>query len=538
MLHDADPSKRLQAARSLGVVSRETITPPIGDANLDSLRSETDPEVVMELLFGTHLLTEQRPRDVLDVIERRGWTRAKPFNPVTAMAIAVAGDAAIADPNRAAALLPGITDFDPLHQPLIAEAVTYSWWRIAKLIPEIGRKELGRIAKLTGADCHDEWIIFVKQAALVALLALECLDQGFEDGLDGRYGPYRTGKWHIFLDIDPLSKSHAAALGANADIVAAAIAQVAEEGRPPLSHNLAPWGPLAPARRVCADHSRTLLVEMAVASSDPPAFVSALPRDRTAAEAAARILSSNTGAREIAAAKRIDKEVREEPGENREVLQLRSALARLSPSPRRAWIRYRDRVRISIPGDELSVGFAAITDKRLETMIPLLEAEFDREEALHTVFFWRLCARTWQGALIARVYHRMFVPDPVTHDEAMYLVDGTICALRDEATQSRSSAAHLAAYSAIHDRLNGELRPPPSMPAHGLLQRSLLAGVELLQVRSLDHLIELSQNGENFMWWPNVQITRGMVGRSSPGVVPYPFPGSETCRSCVFGKRR
>ena len=250
------------------------ITPPIGDANLDSLRSETDPEVVMELLFGTHLLTQQRPRDVLDVIERRGWTRAKPFNPVTAMAIAVAGDAAIADPNRAAALLPGITDFDPLHQPLIAEAVTYSWWRIAKLIPEIGRKELGRIAKLTGADCHDEWIIFVKQAALVALLALECLDQGFEDGLDGRYGPYRTGKWHIFLDIDPLSKSHAAALGANADIVAAAIAQVAEEGRPPLSHNLAPWGPLAPARRVCADHSRTLLVEMAVASSDPPAFVS------------------------------------------------------------------------------------------------------------------------------------------------------------------------------------------------------------------------------------------------------------------------
>ncbi len=541
-LHAPEAETRSHAASALRSVMFEQ-PERIQEDLCETIRRETDRNVMNQLLWATYRLTELAPDAILDALTGTFALDWSTPSSSTGLALSTLSNLAQQRPERVIPLLPQRLDAYPAwSRAWLSEELAFAWWTCAERVPE-ARKALAYLATPDLADVPGECQLFALRGAVVAQLGLLCLGVVPMREMHGRQSPYpKTDMQFLFVNTTDFVRSHAADLIAQPDtdqLLDLLVRCLIEENRAGV-HPI--HRPLFAAHGICASLCLEMLILLAAVHPDPVALVRRLPPGWRLVYAVRRLLESGRKessvidfARALCDASIIGRSTQELDERERLFMQL----ARLSQTPTAALQELRTTSLTSpFTADGRASAVAELTDENPGDMLDLLAQNLEQEDDLAALHKWVERARSWQGLLIARVYARMFEPRPIHRVEARELCEQMLTAVR-ALPASTPQRECLTVYEAIVAWLEGSASPLPTLPTSSILrnaiERSHAVALELLQhasARSLgeheeqDWLVDALVASQDRGWWnrTGLLLDGDAVGFGSSQDLVYVFP--------------
>lgn len=509
----------------------------------ETIRRETDRNVMNQLLWAAYRLAELAPDALLDALTGAFALDWSTPSSSTGLALSTLSNLAQQRPERVIPLLPQRLDAYPAwSRAWLSEGLAFAWWTCAECAPE-AREALAHLATPDLADVPGECQLFALRGAVVAQLGLLCLGVMPMREMHGGQSPYpKTDMQFLFVNTTDFVRSHAADLiaqpGADQllDLLVRCLIEENRAGVHPIDK------PLFAAHGICASLCLEMLISLAAVHPDAVVLLRRLSPGWRLVYAVRRLLESGRTeplvtdfARELCTAPFAGRSTQEL--DERE--HLLTELARLSQAPLAVLQELRATSLISpFTADGRASAIAELADERLEDMLDLLAQNLEQEDDLAALHKWVGRARSWQGLLIARVYARMFDPRPIHRVEARELCEQMLTAVR-ALPASMPQQEYLTVYEAIAVWLVGLARPVPILPTSSALrnaiERSHAAALELLQrasARSVggqeehDWLVDALVASQGVGWWnrTGLLLDGDSVGFGSSHDLVYVFP--------------
>ncbi len=515
----------------------------IQEALCEAIRSETDWNVMNQLLWATYQLAELAPDGLLDALTGTFLLDWAMPSSSTGLALATLSNLALQRPGRVVPLLPRRLDaYLAWSRAWLSEGLAFAWWTCAERVPE-AREALARLAVPDLADVPEDCQLFALRGSVVAQLGLLCLGVVPLQELHGRQSSYpKTDMQFLFVNTTDFVRSHAAALIAQPDadqLLDLLVRCLIEENRasvhPIQEHLFAAHG-------ICAFLCLEMLISLAAVHPDPAALLRRLPPGWRLVYAVRRLLEAGKTeqtvidfARELCDAPISGRSTQELDERERLLMQF----ARLSQTPTAVLQELRATSLTSpFTADGRASAVAELTDENLGDMLNFLAQNLEQEDDLAALYGWVERARSWQGLLISRVYARMFDPRPIHRVEARELCEQMLIAIR-ALPASTPQREYLTVYEAIAARLEGLTRPVPTRPTSSTLQNAIecshAAALELLRCASArsvggqeeqDQLVDALIASQGVGWWnrTGLFLDGDSVGFSSSRDLIYVFP--------------
>jgi len=486
-LNSPDAVTRLVAVQALRPVA--TKRPElVCDALCLALTTETDPQILLQLLWTIYRVADSSPEKVLDALAQSTavqWTVPQRPSP-TALALLVIAVCGLDQPRRAFHLLPqDLSTYSPEQRALLADVFAYATWCCAQgfsaavpCLHALSQPVLGPVP----AVCHP----FALHGAAIAQLGSMRLALADADALHP-YARATVGGSLEFLTLvtTEYAARHGAELAADPQYRALEALLLQCIGAAEQADVGAPNGPAAQALYSCASDCLVLLSSVAVHQADPVQLLQALPREWQALHVARRLLEGGRHDPPILAFAQTLCEDTANGGTAQasdERRRLLAVLLHIQGGSTPTVAAYRSMLgHFDFGGYGLAIGFAEVTDREGDTVLQVLHEQIATDGDLPILYRWKDETQSWRNRLLAIVYRRMFDADEITVEEAHQLIQDLHTAL-DALPPSDWREDYLTVYGAIAAVLDGHLPANVPMLHHteGRLGRSHAYALSLL----------------------------------------------------------
>lgn len=457
-LREEDRTARLRGATALRPATYESPRRLLS-AVVAAVRAETDPNVLLRLLWASHPFLAVSCVEFLAAISASVVTRWD--DPLSAgPALALLGEAAAYEPETVARMLPQRLDRIPgWARACLSDVHGLAWWRCADRRPAF-RQHLAQLAEPDPTHVPRVFRVFLYRGAFVARLGLASLGRISPFGFGISMTTHHDGGMpYCFSNLDEFVSQHAPALAqlpelpAITEMLRTCIAGEAE-GQQYLRNRS-----LENARFISARDSVDDLCRLASHLSDPLLLLRDLPRDWQALRAARLLLERNVQTPDVVTFARDACEEHVQTGTANAFAErglCLAQLARLHPIPQEAIGQQRDisETAVALRADEYAPKMSVLIDENPEQILALLERAIPTLDHLPLLFYWAKHARSWRASLLSGVYRRMFSSRLIGRTSALRLI-ADVLAVAGSVPPSPERAEYETVYRAFASWLTG-----------------------------------------------------------------------------------
>lgn len=432
-----------------------------------AIREETDPDVLLRLLWAAHPFVALSCRELLAAISASAAGRWD--DPLSAgPALALLGEASAYEPDTVARMLPERLERLPgWARACLSDVHALAWWRCADRLPNLQR-QLAQLAAPDLARSPRVFHVFLYRGCFLARLGLALLGRVSPFGFGISMTTHRDGRMpHCYSDVADFMTEHGPEIAATpdktgiADILHSCIAADAFPAR------LIRYRTLENARFVCARDAVDNLCHIGWRMPDPLELLRDLPRDWQAIRAARFLLEHAVNHAEVVSFARTACEEHAQSGTANAFAErgrCLAQLARIDPDPREA-IELLPNISpssIKYRADEYAPRMSMLTDEHPEDVLGLLDQAIHTPDHVPLLFYWARHARSWRSILLSGVYSRMFSAEPIGRPSAIRLVTDVLSVVRSVPPCSLRTDYELI-YGTIWSWLNGRRDVPDSV---------------------------------------------------------------------------
>jgi hypothetical protein len=487
-LRAEDRTVRLRGATALRPAAYESPR-RIVTAVVAAIRTETDPDVLLRLLWASHPFLAVSCAELLAALSASAvirWDHPLPAGP----ALALLGEAAAYEPETVARMLPQRLDRLPeWARACVSDVHALAWWRCADRLPAL-RQHLSRLSEPDLTRIPRMFRVFLYRGAFVARLGLTSLGRISPFGFGISMTTHRDGCIpYCFSDLDDFMTRHAASLAADPELPRLADAlQLCVVTEHQIQRHFR-YSSLANARFICAREAVDDLCRLARYLSEPLSLLRSLPRDWQAIRAARLLLGwrIHTPAIEAFAQSACDEHTQSGTGNAFSERGLCLAqLARLHPVPQDAIDQQKlSPAVVTFRASEFAPRMSVLMDENPEQILALLERAIPTLDHAPLLFYWASHARSWRASLLSRAYRRTFSPRPISRTSAIRMVADVLSVVRS-VPPSTERAEYETVYEALGSWLTGRRDVPEVVTSSASpIRRSHALAVEVLRRAAL-----------------------------------------------------